>query len=153
MPDVTHRGSRSALWVGLLITVLGALSNGLYFLNPPAQSVVPWINLIVPPIGLIIVGIGLRRAYVQPQVYRGKILGPAFAILCAVLAGGSIWGFFHARDIPTASNAPQAGQKAPDFTLANAAGRPMSLSALLSKSADDTNAPKAVLLVFYRGYW
>jgi hypothetical protein len=141
------------LWLGLLITVLGVLSNWLYFLALPGQEVFPWINVLVPAAGLVILLVGVRRAFVSPQTSGGKILAPIFAILSAVLFAASAWGLHHARDLPAASGAPRVGEKAPDFTLANANGQATSLSQLLTESTSNSAPPKAVLLVFYRGYW
>jgi len=50
------------------------------------------------------------------------------------------------RDIPSASGALHTGVQAPDFTLSDAAGQPVMLSELIKKD-------RAVLLIFYRGYW
>jgi hypothetical protein len=141
------------LWLGLLITVLGVLSNWLYFLALPGQEVFPWINVLVPAAGLLVLLIGVRRAFVSPQTSGGKILAPIFAILSAVVFGASAWGLHHARDLPAASDAPRVGEKAPDFTLANANGQATSLSQLLTESMSNSAPPKAVLLVFYRGDW
>ena len=144
---------RSSLWLGLLICFVGAFSNIFYFLNPPVQAALPWINLLVPIAGFAIVVFGLWRAYAHPEAYGGKVLGPVFAIICLILAGGSTSGFFHARDLPRSTGAPHVGQKAPDFTLADSDGRRVSLSQLLSGAGEKSNAPKSVLLIFYRGYW
>jgi peroxiredoxin len=57
-----------------------------------------------------------------------------------------------ARWMPAAHGAPQVGRKAPEFTLRDTEGRPVSLSELLSTPLDG-KAPKGVLLVFYRGHW
>ena len=141
------------LWVGLLITVVGVLSNWLYFLGLPGQQIFPWINVLVPAAGLIVLLVGVRRAYVNPETSGGKILAPVFAIFAAVVFGGSVWGLHHARDIPAGSGAPRVGEKAPDFTLASADGQATSLSQLLSEPMNDPAPPKAVLLVFYRGFW
>ena len=93
------------------------------------------------------------RAFVNPQTYGGKIIAPVFAILSAVVFGMSVWGLHHARDLPPASTAPRVGEKAPDFTLANSNSQATSLSQLLSEPISNSAPPKAVLLVFYRGYW
>lgn len=54
-------------------------------------------------------------------------------------------------------NAPQIGQRAPDFSLVDANGRNFSLAQLFStpitSSGRTTRPTKGVLLVFYRGYW
>src|SRR5215470_9521260 len=111
MVNTSMHVRRSSLWLGLVICLVGALSNVFYFLNPPVQAALPWINLLVPIAGLAIVVIGLWRAYARPQEYGGKVLGPVFAILCLILAGGSTFGFFHARDVPASARAPQVGQQ------------------------------------------
>ena len=51
------------------------------------------------------------------------------------------------------------GQRVPDFTLSDTSGQPVSLDQLLapagsaSTSQSQAQAPNAVLLIFYRGYW
>jgi hypothetical protein len=64
-----------------------------------------------------------------------------------------VFGFFvFAKWMPESKGAPQVGQKAPDFTLTDTSGKSVSLGELLSTPING-NAPKGVLLVFYRGYW
>lgn len=149
----TVRIGRAALWWGIVITVIGALSNGLYFLYLPGQAAFPWINLVVPIAGLLIVIAGVWRAFADPERYGGKWLGVVFAVICLVLAGGSTFGFLHARDLPKSAGAPRVGQKAPDFALVKSNGETVSLAQLLSGSGQRSEPPKAVLLIFYRGYW
>jgi hypothetical protein len=59
-------------------------------------------------------------------------------------------------------NAPQIGQRVPDFTLPDSEGQPVTLSALLNQPFASNEWPsttaaakKAVgtVLIFYRGYW
>src|SRR5260370_31808285 len=94
------------LWLGLLITVVGVLSNWLYFLGLPGQEVFPWISVLTPAAGLVVLLVGVRRAFVSPQTSGGKILAPVFAILSAVVFGGSVWGLHHSGDLPAASGSP-----------------------------------------------
>jgi hypothetical protein len=56
-------------------------------------------------------------------------------------------GFFHfvAMRVPLTPTRLVIGQPAPDFTLPDAAGRPVRLA--------DYRGRQAVVLVFYRGYW
>jgi len=54
--------------------------------------------------------------------------------------------------LPESKGAPKVGQKAPEFTLVDTSRKPVSLAELLSTPING-NAPKGVLLVFYRGYW
>lgn len=152
MPDANQPRTNSALWLGLLITVLGVLSNFLYRFKIP-HVVIPWINLVVPAIGLIFSFIGVKRAFGQSQVYRGKIWGSVLTALAVVFCALSLWGFVHARNVPRSAGAPQVGQRAPDFTLPDISGQSVSLSQLLSSPVANFPRPKAVLLVFYRGAW
>jgi len=140
------------LWIGLVITVLAVLSNFLYFLNMP-QAIIPWINLLLPLIGLYVLIIGVKRAFKQPQVYSGKIWGSIVTGLAVAFLCLSIYGAIHARDLPPSKGAPRVGQKAPDFTLTDTNGQAVSLSQLLSGPVGNLQRPKAILLVFYRGYW
>jgi hypothetical protein len=126
MPDPNQKRTNSALWLGLLITVLGPLSNFLYYYKIPA-AVLPWLNLAIPAIGLLLILIGVVRASRQPQLYRGKILGSIFTVLAALLFAGSVWLFIHVRDVPRSAGAPQIGQRVPDFTCPTV---PTSLSLL-----------------------
>jgi hypothetical protein len=103
-------------------------------------------------IGLLVVLIGVARAFREPQLYGGKILGSIFTVLAALLFPGSVWLFTHVRDVPRSAGAPQVGQRVPDFTLPDSTNQPVSIAALFS-AAPGTAQPKALLLVFYRGYW
>jgi hypothetical protein len=152
MAEAIEQRSSRALWLGLLFTVLGVLSNGLYFVGFPAVAVV-WISLAFPVIGLFFLLIGLRQAVQQPNLYRGKIWRWIVTGLSALVLLASVAFFLIARRLPVASVAsPQVGQRVPDFTLPDSDGHPASLSQLLAGSGKDA-APKSVLLVFYRGYW
>lgn len=156
-PALTQRRSNGALWTGSALIVLTVLSNfpSLYSLNIPGLAVLPWISLLLPAIGVVFFIVGLRRAFGQPQIFRGKVLGSILTVVSALLFSLSVWGFFHARAVPASAGAPKVGQKAPEFTLTNTSGQQVSLAQLLSAPIDTASgkAPKAVLLVFYRGYW
>jgi len=152
MTDTSGTRSNRALWLGLFFTVLGPLSNWLYFHGAPAIAVV-WITLFVPAVGLVFLLIGIRRAFREPGVYRGKIWGSVAAGSSVLVLAASVGFFFLARRLPQPpADAPQLGQRVPDFTLPDSDGHQVSLSQLLSGSAGGA-PPRAVLLVFYRGYW
>jgi hypothetical protein len=154
MSVAIKKQTNSALWLGLLITVLGVLSNVtnlLYFLKVPSAAL-PWVNLTLPAIGLIFLLIGVVRAFGQSQTYRGKIWGSIAAGLAALFLVGSAGLFILARKVPRSLGAPQVGQRVPDFTLPDSNGQPVALAQLFAASPGMPQ-PKAVLLVFYRGYW
>ena len=139
------------LWLGLALLLLAILSNLLYFFKVPAP-LLPWVNLTLPILALLFLLIGLVRAFTRSQVYRGKIWGSIVAVLAVLLVVGSVLFFVVARKLPRSGGAPQIGQRVPDFALSDSTGQPTSLAQLFSASAG-APPPKAVLLVFYRGYW
>ena len=74
MADTTVRKRTLAPWMGLLLTVLGALTNGLPFTGFPAAPV-PWISLLLSLMGFLVVLFGLWRAFGQSAAYQGKLWG------------------------------------------------------------------------------
>jgi hypothetical protein len=172
LPQLTTRRRNWAPWIGLLLAVLAMLSNGVYFLGLPGQRALPILGVALVIAALVCAAAGVLRTFRQPQRYGGKvsssILGVVSLLLCVLAAFASM----HSRDLPEATGAPQVGQKAPDFTLTDTNGNKVSLKQLLGKSDGSASAsannatgqaspvgtstgtpPKAVLLVFYRGYW
>lgn len=151
MPEAGKRLRNGAIWFGLLLTLLGPLSGALEFIGIPAAPLT-WISLLFPIIGFVLVVIGLWRAFRQPEIYRGKVAGSIIAVVSILLLVGSIALFSIARKLPASVAAPRVGERVPDFTLPDSDGHLVSLSQLISGSAGNA-PPKAVLLVFYRGYW
>jgi len=149
-----ERRTNSALWYGLLITCIGIATHFLYFLRPPPtiSHLLPWINLLLPAIGLILLFVGLAGAFGRSAVYSGKIWGSGVTAIALLLFAGEIWLFEKTRDVPKSAGAPQVGERLSEFTLSDSSGQPTSLSQLFLASADGSQ-PKAVLLIFYRGYW
>jgi hypothetical protein len=143
--------ANSALWLGLLLILLAIGSNLLYFLRIPS-ALLPWVNVALPFLALLFLFLAVTRAFGQPQLYRGKVLGTSLLVLALLLCAGSVAFFIAARHIPRSTGAPQVGQRVPDFTLPDSTGQPISLAQLFSP-APGAAPPKAVLLVFYRGYW
>jgi hypothetical protein len=155
VPDASQRRRNSALWAGALVTLLGVLSNFIYFVSSAGTWAFPWLTLLISAAGLILLLVGLKRAFGQPHVFRGKVTGSILSVVALLLFALTIFGHFQMRALPASSHAPQVGQKAPDFTLTNTSGQDVTLAQLLSTPVDNASgkAPKAVLLVFYRGYW
>jgi ABC-type transport system involved in multi-copper enzyme maturation permease subunit len=152
MADTMARKRNRAPLLGLLLTVLGALSNGLPFTGFPAAPV-PWISLLLSLIGFAVALFGLWRAFGQSTVYRGKLSSAVTVAFSLLFFSGAIVFFWGARHIPRESaDAPQVGQRVPDFTLPDSTGQSVSLTRLFSGSAEK-EPPKALLLIFYRGYW
>ena len=143
------------LWTGFLLSVIAFFSFFAFFVNFPITRDFPWANLLLFGLAGALLFVGLRRAYREPTLYRGKIFGPILAVLSvAVFALFSYSVFVASRQLPVARGAPQLGQKAPEFSLLDTTGKPVLLSQLLSAPLPGAaQAPKGVLLVFYRGYW
>jgi len=132
---------------GFGVSLLAFLSYHFFFIRWPATRDVPWANLLIFLLGGVFLGIGLKRAYREPERYRGKISGAVLSVLSLlVFSFFCYFNFSLAKDLPSANAALHAGQQAPDFSLSDANGKPVTLSQLLKNN-------RAVVLIFYRGYW
>jgi len=154
MPDAAKRPNAAALWA--LLFALGALAaNFVFFLHPPLQAALPWISLAFAVLAVLASGLTLARAFGRSQIYRGKALSTVLAVLAIIIAGANLFIFYHARALPSSTAAPQVGQRVPDFTMIDANGQSISLDGLFEPASGvpSSAAPKAVLLIFYRGYW
>ena len=76
----------------------------------------------------------------NPSLLLSRLL---LLVLLALFAAAAAYA-----QLPESKNAPKVSEKAPEFTLPDAHGKPVKLSELY-------NAEKGqwALLVFYRGYW
>jgi hypothetical protein len=147
-----------SLWAGFLLALAAFVSYFLFFAQFPATRDFPWVSFLLFAIAALLLVAGLRRAFASASAYRGKISGPILAALSAAILGFFCFGVFvESRHLPPSQHAPAVGQKAPPFSLADTYGKTESLSELLSTpmttASNSGQAPKAVLLVFYRGYW
>ena len=141
-----RRSWNGLVWAGFAVVLVAAFSF-LFLVQFPATRDFPWVSLLLFAAGALLLAIGLRRAFFQSDRYRGKVSGTILSLLSLAIFGLFCYGIFVlAADIPSASGAPRPGTPAPDFTLSDAAGKPVALSELLKKN-------RAVLLIFYRGYW
>lgn len=131
---------------GFLLCGIAFVSYPLFFAGFPATRDVPWVNGLLFLLGLGMVGVGIARAFRQPERFRGRVAGPIFGVLSlGVLGLFLMMTVVGARQLPPSAAAPKVGEKAPDFTLPDSQGRPVSLSGV--------NRSSWVLLIFYRGYW
>lgn len=68
----------------------------------------------------------------------------ALGVSVVLLAGGTWFNLAVAR-VPAPATVLRVGERAPEFTLPEVGGRPVSLA--------DFRGKKPVIVVFYRGYW
>lgn len=132
---------------GFLVCVIALASYPLLFARFPATRDVAWANWLLFVAGLGIAAVGIARAFREPERFRGRILGPVFGVLGVAVLGLFLWMTqVYSRQLPPSAGAPEVGEKAPDFTLSDAQGRPVRLYSLLEQRS-------WVVLIFYRGYW
>jgi hypothetical protein len=143
-----------SVWVGFLLVVAAPASYMFVFIRFPATRDVPWATLLIFAAGLALMARGLWRAYREPQLYRGKVAGTVLMVLGVALLAFFTYGIFYVpRQLPPSTSAPRVGQKAPDFTLPDKDGHPVTLSELFDAGASGADRVDGVLLIFYRGYW
>jgi len=110
-----------------------------------------WANLTLFAIPGFLLGARMKRNFGRPQFARGKSAGSTLAaltLLTVILFGCLKLSF---AQLPLSTGAPYAGQKAPDFTLPDRDGKPVSLSGLLKRK--EAGKLGGLVLIFYRGYW
>lgn len=140
---------------GFLVCVIAFISYPTFFVRFPVTRDVAWTSWLLFALGLGLLIAGLARPYRQPETYRGRILGPILGVLSLAVLGLFLFMTqVFSRQLPESAGAPKVGQPAPDFTLADAQGRPVRLADLAGPQAGGGGAPGSwALLIFYRGYW
>ena len=154
---IEKRPNTALLWAWI-VTLAAVLSNVMMlFILVPGEQALPWLTLALFAAAFALSVAALRRAFGKPQMYRGRISGSIALVLICLLFAFTVFETVEARKLPSAAQAPGPGQKALEFTLADTSGRPVSLSSLLeaplANSPRPDGRPRALLLIFYRGYW
>lgn len=135
------------MWAGFALVLLGLFTYIPLFAQFPATRDVPWVNFLLIIAGGSLLLLGVKRAFKQPDLYRGKVTGSILSVLSLLMVGFFCYGMFYVvKNLPSSGGALHAGQQAPGFTLSDATGHPVALSELLKQN-------RAVVLIFYRGYW
>jgi hypothetical protein len=110
-----------------------------------------WATLTLFAIRRFVREVRMQPTLRQQGAAHGKGLSSTLAALTLViliLLGCPSLSF---SQLPLSTGAPYVGQKAPDFTLPDQHGKPVSLHGLLkSARAGKLNG---LVLIFYRGYW
>jgi len=135
------------IWVGFTFVIAAVFSYIPLFALFPVTRDVPWANYLLFLIGGFLLAIGVMRAFRDPERYRGKLSGSLFACLSVAVFGLFVFGLAYAsKRIPSPESALRPGTVAPPFTLLNTAGRQVTSSEILKTH-------RALVLIFYRGYW
>ena len=147
---MTRRWNLS-IWSGFLIVLAAPVTHFTVFIRFPATRDIPWATLLLFALGIGLCAHGVRRAFREPAIYRGRVAGSVLLGLGAGCLGLFAAGhFYFARQVPPSSGAPRVGARAPGFSLPDADGAPVTLAGLLDAGAGGTNG---AVLIFYRGYW
>jgi hypothetical protein len=150
------------IWAGFLLSLIASLAYPFFFVNYAVTRDFPWASILLFVVALVLLWFGLKRAFAPKSTDQApkrsmlsKIVASGLAGLSVVIIGLFLFSILiMARWLPTSSGAPQVGQRAPDFSLSDANGKPVSLSELTSSPIPGkTNPPNGLLLIFYRGYW
>jgi hypothetical protein len=142
------------LWLGFSLCLAGFVVY-LPLARFPVTRDIPWVTFLFFAASLLFLGLGITRAFGDPQRFRGKIFGPILGLISFLVVGAFCFFVFHlAKQLPQSASAPRVGDKAPEFALLDANNQSVSLASLLTSPLPDSHQPpKGVLLVFYRGYW
>ncbi len=116
---------------------LGAVAGYASLLRVPAIRNHPELYLGAFALATTIAAVASWRAARWPNLV-------ALAISAVLLVLGGYFNFVLAR-VPAAAMALRVGEAAPDFTLPDATGAPITLASFRDRTP--------VVLVFYRGYW
>jgi len=150
---VSQNTGMSAIVWGFVCALAAVFCNALFFAALPGQRAIVWISLMLAGVALVLVTLGIGRLFRATLTTRRRLLGSVLALVAVAAAGFSGFAYTAAR-LPQNPSAPQIGQRAPDFSLTSADGGSVALAQLLAQSAPSSSTPtKAVLLVFYRGWW
>ena len=123
--------------IASLVLALGATIGYFSLLKVPAVRNRPGLVLAV-------LGASVLLALAALAARRSLLPVVALAVSALLFSGNAAFHLWWSR-VPPSALKVAVGQPAPDFTLPDAAGRPVRLSSFRGQ--------KAVVLVFYRGYW
>jgi AhpC/TSA family len=116
---------------------LAAIAGYIAFLRVSTVRNHPELYLVAFAVATVIAGVATWRAARWPNLV-------ALGLSVILLTLGGVFNFVLAK-IPATPTVLRVGEAAPDFTLPDAAGAPVSLASFRDRTP--------VVLVFYRGYW
>lgn len=145
---MSERKSTWPLWTGLLLAVVAFASYVTFLYQYPVMRDMPWLNLVLLAVAVVLLIVGLRRSFGAPRSVGRRVAGVlATAAGLGIAVMFCLLIFVFSRQLPSGATALKVGQQAPSFALADTSGKIVTLEELRAA------APKGVLLIFYRGYW
>ncbi len=90
MANPMKRRWNAWLSAGFLVTLVAFSSAYSFLISVPSRAV-PWMDALLFGLGLVMIGIGLRRAYREPERYRGRVRGLILATWALLLFGLFLW--------------------------------------------------------------
>jgi hypothetical protein len=150
---VTVKRFNWQIWAGLLLSLFAFLSYPTLFVQWPLTRDFPWANILLFVIAIILIYVGVRRAFETGRSMFAKVAAVLFTTVSVLTVAVFVFmAFVMARWLPASAAAPTVGAKAPEFTLKDTNERSVSLTELLS-TQNGAGKTRGVLLIFYRGYW
>src|ERR1051326_5230882 len=112
------------IWAGFAVAVVALVSYTPLFAQFPVTRDVPWANYLLFAVAICLLAVGLKRAFKEPQVYRGKITGSILGILSVLMLAFFCFVIFYAGEqVPASLDAPRPGQPAAPFSAFDANGK------------------------------
>ena len=140
-----ERWGHRAVWLGLMITLAGALSYFLVFARFATLRDYPVLNVALVLLGTLYSLAGSWQVLRRTGWWSGKGLAVVGSMLACGMTGLFYYYlFFLSYQLPATSTVPSLQTVAPNWTLSDQNGKSVSLSHYRSSN---------VVLVFYRGHW
>jgi len=140
------------IWLSVPLAVATLYSYPFVFVRWPVTRDVPWVNLLLGATAVTLAITGVRRSF--GRGWMAKTAGVVAAAATVAAVGLFVYKVLVlARELPASAHAPNVGQQAPEFTLADLNNQPVSLTSLRTTPLEGSRTPRGVLLIFYRGYW
>lgn len=145
-PAVPESTKRNHLpWIGVVVTLAGALSYFAFFARFPATRDVPVVNLPVVLAGALVTGLGLVRSWRRSgPLWRKGLSAVAMGVSGLLAAGFLFYVYGLSYRLPPETGRTAGLDAAPDVALTATDGRTVRLADWRGRR---------VVLVFYRGYW
>src|SRR6185295_12515565 len=95
------------LWLGFILSIFAFLSYPFIFANWATTRDFPWVNIPLFIVALVLLFVGVRRAFAPGRRLVSKIVAPTIAtISLLVLALFIFTSFIMSRWLPASANAP-----------------------------------------------